>query len=82
LLCCPCPQRHLAVNQTLWPGHLEALVWISRAKSDRSKNALLQIHGERIALGDQDRQTAEIQIRIALMSRFNTLGTAEIKRVA
>jgi hypothetical protein len=30
----------------------------------------------------QDRQTAEIQIRIALMNRFNALGTAEFVREA
>ena len=29
-----------------------------------------------------DCQTAEIQIRIALMNRFSALGTAEIVRVA
>jgi len=29
-----------------------------------------------------DRQTAEIQIRVALINRFNALGTAEIVRVA
>ena len=28
-----------------------------------------------------DRQTAEIQIRIALMNRFSALGTANIVRV-
>ena len=38
--------------------------------------------GERIAARDPDRQTAEVQIRIALMNRFNALGTAEIVRVA
>jgi hypothetical protein len=38
--------------------------------------------GERIASRDPDRQTAEVQIRVALMNRFNALGTAEIKRVA
>jgi hypothetical protein len=31
---------------------------------------------------DPDRQTAEIQIRVALINRFNALGTAEIVRVA
>ncbi len=36
--------------------------------------------GERIAARDPDRQTAEIHIRIALMNRFNALGTAEIVR--
>jgi hypothetical protein len=30
----------------------------------------------------RDRQTAEIHIRIAIMNRFNALGTAEIFRVA
>ena len=38
--------------------------------------------GERIASRDPDRQTADIHIRIALMSRVNALGTAEIERVA
>ena len=38
--------------------------------------------GERIAARDPDRQTAEIHIRVALMNRFNALGTAESVRVA
>ena len=42
----------------------------------------LKASGERIAARDPDRQTAEIQIRVALMNRFSTLGTAEIVRVA
>lgn len=29
-----------------------------------------------------DRQTAEIQIRVALMNRFSALGTAEAVRMA
>jgi hypothetical protein len=29
-----------------------------------------------------ERQTAEIQIRVALINRFNALGTAKIVRVA
>lgn len=41
----------------------------------------LKAFGERIASRDPDRQTAEIHIRIALMNRFNALGTAEIQRV-
>ncbi|MEI4488995.1 IS5/IS1182 family transposase, partial [Frigidibacter sp. MR17.14] len=36
----------------------------------------------RIASRDPDRQTAEIQIRIAIMNRYNTLGTAEITVVS
>lgn len=42
----------------------------------------LEAFGERIASRDPDRQTSEVQIRVALMNRFNALGTAEIKRVA
>jgi hypothetical protein len=42
----------------------------------------LKAFGERIAARDPDRQTAEIQSRIALMNRFSALGTAEIVRVA
>ena len=41
----------------------------------------LKSFGERIAARDPDRQTAEIHIRVALMNRFNALGTAEIVRV-
>ena len=42
----------------------------------------LKAFGERIAARDPDRQTAEIQIRVALMNRFNALGTPEIVPVA
>lgn len=42
----------------------------------------LKSFGERIVSRDPDRQTAEIHIRVALMNRFNDLGTAEIERVA
>ena len=41
----------------------------------------LKSFGERIAERNPDRQTAEIQIRIALMNRFPALGTAENVRV-
>ena len=42
----------------------------------------LKSFGERIMARDPDRQTAEIHIRIALMDRFSSLGTAEITRAA
>lgn len=42
----------------------------------------LTAFGERIAATEPDRQTAEIHIRIALMNRFNALGTAEIVHLA
>ena len=38
--------------------------------------------GKRISARDPDRQTTEIQIRVALMNRFSALGTAEIVRAA
>ena len=42
----------------------------------------LKAFGDRIASRDPDRQTAEVQIRVALMNRFNALGAAEIQCVA
>jgi hypothetical protein len=42
----------------------------------------LKAFGELIAARHPDSQTAEIQIRIALINRFNAPGTAEIVRVA
>ncbi|MBU2959638.1 IS5 family transposase [Citreicella sp. C3M06] len=42
----------------------------------------LKLFGERITSRDPDRQTAEIQIRIAIMNRFSALGRAEIKAIA
>ncbi|MBP0481644.1 IS5/IS1182 family transposase, partial [Sagittula sp. M10.9X] len=36
----------------------------------------------RISARDPVRQTAEIHIRVALINRFNALGTAEVVRVA
>ena len=47
-----------------------------------AKMRCLKAFGERISATDPDRQTAEIQIRVALMNRFSALGTAEIVRVA
>jgi hypothetical protein len=41
----------------------------------------LKAFGDRIAARDPDRQTAEIQICIALINRFSALGTADIVRV-
>jgi len=47
-----------------------------------AKMQCLKAFGERIASRGPDRQAAEVQIRVALMNRFNALGTAEIERVA
>ncbi len=42
----------------------------------------LKLFGERIMSRDPNRQTAEIQIRIAIMNRTSVLGRAEIEAVA
>ena len=47
-----------------------------------AKMRCLKAFGERNAARDSDRQTAEIQIREALMNRFSALGTVEIVRAA
>ncbi len=41
----------------------------------------IKAFGERISARDTDRQTAEIQNRVALINPFSALGTAEIVRV-
>lgn len=51
----------------------------SRAEA---KMRCLKAFGERIAARDPDRQTAEIHIRVALINRFNALGTADVVRLA
>ena len=47
-----------------------------------AKMRCLKAFGDRIAARHPDSQTAEIQIRVALMNRFSALGMAEIVRVA
>lgn len=41
----------------------------------------LKVFGERIAARHPNNQTAEIQIRIALINRFSVFGTADIIRL-
>ena len=53
----------------------------TRSRSEAKMKCLKSL-GERIASRDPDRQTAEVQIRVAIMNRFNALGTAEVERVA
>jgi hypothetical protein len=52
-----------------------------RSRVEAQMNCL-KLFGERIMSRDPDRQTAEIQIRIAIMNRFSALGRAEIEAVA
>ena len=51
-----------------------------RSRVEAQMNCL-KLFSERIMSRDPDRQTAEIQIRIAIMNRFSALGRAEIKAV-
>jgi hypothetical protein len=46
-----------------------------------AKMRCLKAFGERIPARHPDSQTAEIQIRVAVMNRSSALGTAEIVRV-
>lgn len=46
-----------------------------------ARTRCLKAFGERVAASDPGLRTAEIQIRIALMNRFNAVGAAEIVRV-
>ena len=51
----------------------------SRVEAQMNRIKLL---GERIMSRDPERQTAEIQIRIAIMNRCSALGGAEIEAIA
>ena len=42
----------------------------------------LKLLGERLTARTHDRQTAELQIRAALLNRFTTLGAPKTVRVA
>lgn len=46
-----------------------------------AKMRCLKLLGERIMARDFDRQDAEVQIRIALMNRFTSLGTPQTVRM-
>ena len=56
------------------------MVWRQTIAGQRMR--CLKAFGERIAARHPDSQTAEIQIRVALINRFNPFGTADIIRVA
>lgn len=68
--------RHL--RRALWMRWAEYHV---RSRVEARMNCL-KLFGEQIMSRDPDRQTAEIQIRIATMNRTSGLGRAEIEAVA
>jgi hypothetical protein len=61
---------------------LEALDRITVRSRIEAKMRCLKAFSERIAARHPDSQTVEIQIRVALINRFNASGTAEIVSVA
>jgi hypothetical protein len=65
------------LGRTLWKTWTGYHV---RSRVEAQMNCL-KLFGERIMSRDPDRQTAEIQIRIAIMNRFAALGRAEIEAV-
>ncbi len=77
-----CPQRTL--RATRYYGRAFWKRWTGDHARSRieAKMRCLKAFGERIAARDPDHQTAEIHIRIVLMNRFSSLGTAEIERVS
>lgn len=82
---CPAARaRNEALRATRYYGRAFWKRWTGYHARSRieAKMRRLKAFGERIAARDPDRQAAEIQIRVALINRFNALGTAEIARVA
>ena len=79
LPCSPDPKRDPLRHPALWSCVREALDTMPVAGSRIRR--CLKAFGERISARDPDRQTAKIQICVALINRFNALGTAEIVRV-
>lgn len=93
---CTRQKRHPERHPILRTGVLEMLDGIPRPQPDRDQASrdiapqcpagqwirCLKSLGERVMTRDPDRQAAETHIRIALMNRFNELGTAEIVRIA
>ena len=75
--------RNETLRATRHYGRAFSMRWTGyhvRSRID-AKLRCLKAFGERIAAKHPDSQTAEIQIRVALINRFNALGTAKILRV-
>lgn len=67
-------KRFGRANWKKWSGY-------HRRSRVEAKMRCLKLLGERIMARDCDRQDAEVQIRIALMNRFTSLGTPETLRM-
>ena len=82
---CPAAtSRHETLRATRFPGRSiwkKGTGYHARSRVEARMNRL-KLFGERIMSRDPDRQTAEIQIRIAIMNRCSAPGRAEIEAVA
>ncbi len=82
---CPAAtSRDETLRATRFPGRSIWKKWTgyhARSRVEARMNRL-KLFGERIMSRDPDRQTAEIQIRIAIMNRCSAPGRAEIEAVA
>ena len=67
-------KRFGRANWKKWSGY-------HRRSHVEAKMRCIKLLGERIMARDFDRQDAEVQIRIALMNRFTSLGTPETVRM-
>ena len=86
-----CPAA-IARNETLRATRYYGRAFWKRRTGSHARSRIeakmrcLKAFGERISATDPDRQTAdrqtaEVQIRVALINHFNALGTAEIVRL-
>ncbi|MCB1380153.1 MAG: IS5/IS1182 family transposase, partial [Alphaproteobacteria bacterium] len=74
-------------NHSTTDRHLGRALWkkwaayhvLSRVEAQMNR---LKLFGERIMSRDPDRQTAEIQIRIAIINRFSALCWVEVEAIA
>ena len=81
---CPVAKvRNKTLSATRYYGRASWKRWTGYHARSRieAKIRCLKAFGEHLMARDPDRQNAEIHIRIALMNRFNALGTAEIVRM-
>lgn len=73
-------QRTLAVQNPSRRRDSTGITFLGDGERQARKHGV-KAFGARIAARHPDSQTAEIQIRVALMNRFSDLGTVEIVRV-
>ena len=66
-------------SQTPVPGQAEFVIC---DQTIETKMRCMKLLGERLMSRTSNRQTAELQIRAALLNRFTALGTPETRRVA